>query len=108
MPETRGGGGLALVDRKLHYMGGVKSDSDTDAEDHWVLDLDKWAKGAPDGTPLPHFPPLAISSHRLRSMGRSIGWCITEQSNALRRSFGTACVTPKRYADANRNSDAIE
>jgi hypothetical protein len=47
LPETRGGGGLALVDRKLHYMRGVKSDSDTDAEDHWVvLDLDKWAKGA--------------------------------------------------------------
>jgi len=46
LPETRGGGGLALVDRKLHYMGGVKADRDTDAGDHWVLDLDKWAKGA--------------------------------------------------------------
>lgn len=46
LPETRGGGGLALVDRKLHYMGGVKADRDTDAEDHWVLNLDKWAKGS--------------------------------------------------------------
>ena len=46
LPETRGGGGLALVDRKLHYMGGVKTDRDTDAGDHWVLDLDKWAKRA--------------------------------------------------------------
>ena len=45
LPETRGGGGLALVGRKLHYMGGVKADRDTDAEDHWVLDLDKWAMG---------------------------------------------------------------
>ena len=46
LPETRGGGGLALVGRKLHYMGGVKADRDTDAPDHWVLDLDEWAKGS--------------------------------------------------------------
>ena len=45
LPETRGGGGLALVGRKLHYMGGVKADRDTDAPDHWVLDLDAWEKG---------------------------------------------------------------
>jgi N-acetylneuraminic acid mutarotase len=46
LPETRGGGGLALVGRKLHYMGGVKTDRDTDAADHWVLDLDDRAKGS--------------------------------------------------------------
>jgi len=46
LPETRGGGGLALVGRKLHYIGGLKADRDTDAPDHWVLDLDEWAKGA--------------------------------------------------------------
>jgi N-acetylneuraminic acid mutarotase len=26
-------------------MGGVKADRDTDAANHWVLDLDQWAKG---------------------------------------------------------------
>ena len=46
LPETRGGGGLALLGRKLHYMGGVMADRDTDAPDHWVLDLDEWAKGS--------------------------------------------------------------
>ena len=46
LPETRAGGGLALVGRKLHYIGGLKADRDTDAPDHWVLDLDEWAKGA--------------------------------------------------------------
>ena len=46
LPETRGGGGLALVGRRLHYMGGVKADRDTDAADHWVLDLDQRAKGS--------------------------------------------------------------
>lgn len=47
LPETRGGGGLALVGRKLHYMGGVEADRDTDSPDHWVLDLDAWsARGA--------------------------------------------------------------
>ena len=48
LPDTRGGGGLALVGRQLHYMGGVKSDRDTDASDHWVLNLDEWAKGHAD------------------------------------------------------------
>ena len=43
LPETRGGGGLALVGRRLHYMGGVEEDRDTDSPDHWVLDLDAWA-----------------------------------------------------------------
>ena len=46
LPQTRGGGGLALVGRKLHYMGGVKADRDTDAADHWVLDLSAWVKGS--------------------------------------------------------------
>ena len=45
LPETRGGGGLAIVNRKLHYFGGVKQDRDTDAADHWVLDLDQWKGG---------------------------------------------------------------
>ena len=45
LPETRGGGGLALVGRKLHYMGGVKADRDTDAANHWVLDLNAWEEG---------------------------------------------------------------
>ncbi|HIA47702.1 MAG TPA: hypothetical protein EYN96_06965 [Candidatus Hydrogenedentes bacterium] len=46
LPETRGGGGLALVGRKLHYIGGLKADRDTDSPDHWVLDLDDWAEGS--------------------------------------------------------------
>ena len=46
LPETRGGGGLALVGRKLHYVSGIKADRDTDASDHWVLDLDEWAQGS--------------------------------------------------------------
>ena len=45
LPAPRGGGGLALVGRKLHYMGGVEADRDTDSSDHWVLDLEEWAQG---------------------------------------------------------------
>ena len=46
LPETRGGGGLARVGRALHYMGGVQADRDTNAGDHWVLDLEEWAEGS--------------------------------------------------------------
>ena len=56
LPEPRGGGGLALVGRQLHYMGGVEADRDTDSPDHWVLDLDEWADSSAewwDAAPMP-------------------------------------------------------
>ena len=56
LPETRGGGGLALAGRKLHYMGGVEADRDTDSPDHWVLELDEWAQGNARWTPAAPMP----------------------------------------------------
>lgn len=56
LPATRGGGGLAVIGRRLHYMGGVEADRDTDSSDHWVLDLDAWADGRAewqDAAPMP-------------------------------------------------------
>ena len=45
LPEPRAGGGLAIINKELHYFGGLMSDRDTDSPDHWVLDLDEWASG---------------------------------------------------------------
>ena len=45
LPEPRAAGGLALVGRKLHYISGLMPDRDTDAPDHWVLDLEDTSKG---------------------------------------------------------------
>lgn len=45
LPQKRGGGGLALIGRQLHFIGGLKEDRDTDSGDHWVLDLDEYARG---------------------------------------------------------------
>ena len=45
LPEPRAGGGLALVNRELHYFGGLMADRDTDSAAHWVLKLDEWATG---------------------------------------------------------------
>ena len=39
LPERRAGGGLALVGRRLHYIGGLMPDRITNAADHWRLDL---------------------------------------------------------------------
>lgn len=50
LPEKRGGGGLGLLGRNLHYIGGLKPDRDTDSEDHWVLNLDDWANGSAEWT----------------------------------------------------------
>jgi N-acetylneuraminic acid mutarotase len=45
LPEPRGSGGLAIVGRKLHFIGGLKKDRDTCSPKHWVLDLEKLQKG---------------------------------------------------------------
>ncbi|HCE04380.1 MAG TPA: hypothetical protein DEQ98_14195 [Acidobacteria bacterium] len=57
LPETRGGGGLSLVGRSLHFMGGTEADRDTDSPDHWVLDLDAWARGSAEWT---HAAPMPV------------------------------------------------
>ena len=40
LPEPRAGGGLVVVQRKLHYFGGYKTDRDTNSGDHWSLSLE--------------------------------------------------------------------
>ena len=42
LPGKRGGGGLALIGRDLHFIGGIKEDRETDAFEHWVLNLDEY------------------------------------------------------------------
>jgi len=46
LPESRAGGGLAVLDGQLHYFGGLMADRDTDSSDHWTLDLENWAQGS--------------------------------------------------------------
>ena len=57
LPGKRGGGGLALVGRQLHFIGGITEDRDTDAFEHWVLDLDDYEQGTGQwrdtGAPIP-------------------------------------------------------
>ncbi len=57
LPGKRGGGGLALIGRKLHFIGGIKEDRETDAFEHWVLDLDEYEAGTAEwhdtGAPIP-------------------------------------------------------
>ncbi len=75
LPEPRAGGGLALVGRKLHYFGGLKADRDTDAADHWVLDLDDlaggsatWRNAAPMPDPRNQFSAVSIGN-RIYAIG---------------------------------------
>jgi N-acetylneuraminic acid mutarotase len=57
LPQKRGGGGLERIGRKLHYISGLKEDRDTDASEHWVLDLDEYEQGTAqwreEGAPMP-------------------------------------------------------
>ncbi len=67
LPEPRAGGGLALVGRRLHYIGGLMSDRDTDSADHWVLDVDaaldgsgEWQPAAPMPAPRNQFGTVTL------------------------------------------------
>jgi N-acetylneuraminic acid mutarotase len=63
LPEARGSGGLALLDRKLHFFGG----SDIrrrDKNEHWVLSLDNeaagWSRAAPLLRPINHLGAVTL------------------------------------------------
>ena len=63
LPEPRAGGGLALVGRRLHYIGGLMADREANSADHWVLDLEsgsEWVDAAPMPAPRNQFSTLTI------------------------------------------------
>ena len=75
LPEPRAGGGLALAGRRLHYIGGLMSDRDTDSADHWVLDLDaafdgsgEWKSAAPMPAPRNQFGTVTLGG-KIYAMG---------------------------------------
>lgn len=39
LPQPRAGGGLQIIDGKLHYFGGFAADRDTTCGEHWKLSL---------------------------------------------------------------------
>lgn len=45
LPAKRAGGGIALVNRKIHYIGGTANDRDTTFDNHWILDLNNTGAG---------------------------------------------------------------
>ncbi|MDA0790578.1 MAG: hypothetical protein O2780_14105 [Proteobacteria bacterium] len=49
LPGRRAGGGLARIGNRLHYISGLKQDRDSDASEHWVLDLDTWEQEGGEG-----------------------------------------------------------
>jgi N-acetylneuraminic acid mutarotase len=63
LPERRAGGGLAVVQRRVHYFGGYKADRDTTAGDHWSLSLDggkDWQREADLPDPRGHLSCVAL------------------------------------------------
>ena len=69
LPEPRAGGGLALVGRTLHYIGGLTKDRDTDSGDHWTLDLEQlesprltWKPAAPMPVPRNQFSTVTLEN----------------------------------------------
>ena len=64
LPEPRASGGLAIVERTLHFIGGLQEDRDTCSSKHWVLDLEKanakWEEAAPMPKGRCHFAAVTL------------------------------------------------
>ena len=71
LPGPRAGGGLARIGDKLHYVSGLIEDRDTDAAEHWVLDLaiwkananPVWIEAAPLPAPRNQFSTAVLNGH---------------------------------------------
>jgi N-acetylneuraminic acid mutarotase len=75
LPERRAGGGLAVVQRRLHYFGGYKADRDTNSGDHWSLSLDggnRWQREADLPDPRGHVS-AAVLDGKLYALGGDHG-----------------------------------
>jgi len=75
LPQKRAGAGFVRLGRKLHYIGGLKEDRGTSADDHWVLDLDNatvWTKAAPIPRARNHFSAAEFNG-KIYVLGGQIG-----------------------------------
>jgi N-acetylneuraminic acid mutarotase len=75
LPEPRAGGGLALVDGKLHYFGGLTSDRQTTSGSHWSLTLDggkKWESEADMPEPRGHLAATVLDG-KIYALGGTDG-----------------------------------
>jgi N-acetylneuraminic acid mutarotase len=80
LPEPRAGGGLVVVEHKLYYFGGYKTDRDTNAGDHWSLSLDggkEWQREANLPDPRGHVSS-AVLNGRIYALGGDHGHDITQ------------------------------
>ena len=89
LPGRRAGGGLARIGERLHYVSGLMEDRDTDAADHWVLDLATWNAGDlpawTDVAPLP-VPRNQFSTVVLNEQIYVIGGQLNHDSQQLDQS----------------------
>lgn len=74
LPAKRAAGGLALIGRKLHWIGGIAADNFTDTPDHYILDLDTgdWSRGADFPELKDHFS-TAVVGGKIYTLGGEFG-----------------------------------
>jgi hypothetical protein len=65
LPEARGAGSAAILDRKIHFFGGMNAARTEDKGEHWVLDLNDpaatWTVAAPLTNPRNHTAAAALN-----------------------------------------------
>lgn len=65
LPEARGAGSAAILDRKIHFFGGMNGARTQDQAEHWVLDLNDpaatWTAAAPLANARNHTAAVALN-----------------------------------------------
>ena len=100
MPQVRGGGGAALVDRKLHWFGGFSADNVTNVNDHYIYDLDTglWSNGPALPDSKDHFATVTVGT-KIYILGGEYGHHEGHQQQRRVDVFDTATNAWTRLAD---------
>jgi N-acetylneuraminic acid mutarotase len=102
MNENHSSGGLALVNNKLHYLGGVEDDRETNTGSHVVLDLDNLAAGWKTETALPdardHFSTVVLNN-KIYVIGGEFGHDIGHVQTRLVHRYDPIGKTWERLGD---------
>lgn len=96
LPAARASGGLTVIGRNLHYVGGLTFDRHIDQADHWVLDLDNpvaWvaAPDMPDARN--HFQSVTVGG-KMYAVGGQFGHDLGATDLALMHSYDPAIADP--------------
>ncbi|WKN33205.1 malectin domain-containing carbohydrate-binding protein [Porifericola rhodea] len=102
LPAKRASAAMAVMGRKLHFIGGLKPDRQTDVSEHYVLDLDNQSKGWYEAAALPearnHLSAATVGG-KIYAIGGQRGHDVSIENTDLLHAYDPVTDSWERKAD---------